>query len=121
VTVDPDIAAAAMVPVAFDPARATIRRFSIVAGHPDIVGAVPAVEAGLPDPSLVGCDGNHFNGTRRGWPNTDHNLSVGRSSRERDAADSDEDRLLDLHGVLLLEEESFLLSTQTQTLERKLW
>jgi hypothetical protein len=121
VAVNPDVAAAAMIPVALYPVSAVVRRLGIVAGYPDIVRAVPAVKAGLPDPTVMGCDGDDLNRTRRGWADADYDLCAGRGSRESDAGDRDEDGLPDLHGVFLLEEESFLLLGQTPILKRKLW
>ena len=66
VAFDPDVAAWAGAPVAFNPVGSAVGRLGPVAANPDVTAAVPAVVARLPNPAGMRRGGNDFYGTR-GW------------------------------------------------------
>jgi hypothetical protein len=78
VTFDPDVAAATVVPVAWNPAGVGVRWLNIVSGDPDVVVAVPAVIALVPGPTgvLVRRRGNNLDGTRWGWADANDDLGL---------------------------------------------
>jgi hypothetical protein len=79
----PDIASAAVVPVAFYPVGVGVGGRHVAAGDPDIGVAVPAVVAGVPGPIAVlgrRC-GDDFHRARWGRADADDNLSAGGRSK----------------------------------------
>jgi hypothetical protein len=74
----PDIAAAAVVPVAFNPAGVGMWGFDVGSGNPDVAFAVPAMIAGVPGPTgmLMWRRWDAFDDARR-WADADDNLRSG--------------------------------------------
>jgi hypothetical protein len=95
VAFDPDIATAAVGPVAFDPARTGAGGLLIGSGDPYVAVAVPAVVAGVPGPVAVfwwrGRD--YFTGPGRG-ADTDNNLSLCNASGEKNCAGNNREEFL---------------------------
>jgi hypothetical protein len=87
VAFDPDVTAAAVGPVAFNPASVGVGWFHVGSGNPDIAVAVPTVVAGVPGPvTMLGRRSrNDFVGACR-RPDADDDLGLGDASREEKAA-----------------------------------
>ena len=81
----PDVAAAAVVPVTFNPAGVGAGWGGVGARDPDVVGAVPAVIAGLPDIAGVRGYGDDLDRARRRWADADDDLRRGRCCCESEA------------------------------------
>jgi hypothetical protein len=88
----PDLAAALVTPLAWDPDGSGPGRFGVVALNPDVATAVPAVIAGFPNPIAMGAgwSGNDLDGTRRGRSDTDHNLGIGDARSQDDGSGDSE-------------------------------
>jgi hypothetical protein len=96
----PDLAAALAAPLARDPDGSRMGRFGVTAADPDVAMAVPAVIAGNPyPPAMWGCR-NNLPRTRRGWPNTNHDLRRGGCSQD-DGSGGSEKTSLQVHSSLL--------------------
>jgi hypothetical protein len=82
VSFHPDIAATAMCPVAFDPARMRMWRFFIPSRNPNVCVSIPALIAGMPGPvAMLRRWGRNYLALMVGWrPDTDHELRVGGNS-----------------------------------------
>jgi hypothetical protein len=78
--------------------------FNVRARNPDVVGTVPTVIAGLPDPAGVGRYRDDLDRTRRRRADANDDLCVSRGGREGDAKGCGEKWLLEFHEVI-----SFLL------------
>jgi hypothetical protein len=78
VTFDPDVAAVVLVPVTGDPVGVGVGRFDVGSGDPDVAVAVPTMVAIVPGPArvFVRGDRDHFDWTRRGRTDSDHDLGL---------------------------------------------
>jgi hypothetical protein len=78
VTFNPDVAAAALIPMAANPMGVGVGWLDIVSGNPHVTVAVPTVIAVVPGPAwvLVGWGRDYFNAMRRGRADTDDNLGL---------------------------------------------
>src|ERR1017187_8392050 len=92
----PDMAAAFLAPVAFNPDSSAMGWAGVVTVYPGIAVAIPAVVARNPDKALVWRRGDDFDGARRRWANADDDLRVGNANRQEEAADCDEKLFLHL-------------------------
>jgi hypothetical protein len=89
VSFDPDPAAAAMVPVSFDPTGVGVGWFDVGAGNPDVAVAVPTVIAGVPGPVTMlswGRRNDFVRAFRRS--DTDDHLSLCYTGREEKSTNS---------------------------------
>jgi hypothetical protein len=96
----PDLAAALAAPLARDPDGSGMGRFGVTAADPDVAMAVPAVIAGNPYPAAMWWCRNNLHWTRRGWPDTNHDLRRGGRSQDDDG-DGCEKTSLQIHTFLL--------------------
>jgi hypothetical protein len=78
VTFDPNVAAAMVVPVAFDPVGVGVGWFHVVSGNPDIAVVFPAVVAGVPGPVgvLVRWWRDDLNRARWWWTDANNDLGL---------------------------------------------
>src|ERR1700731_661845 len=74
----PDVPAALLAPLSRHPDGTGMRRPDVVAGNPDVMVAVPAIEASDPDPIEVSrwSRGHHHNRGRRWRPDPNDNLRL---------------------------------------------
>jgi hypothetical protein len=100
VAVVPDLAAALAAPVARDPDGSGMGRLGVTAADPDVAAAVPAVIAGNPDPAAMWGRGDNLYPTRRGRPDTNHDLRRGGRSQD-DGGGRSEKTSLQVHSFLL--------------------
>jgi hypothetical protein len=84
VAFDPDVATTSVGPVTIDPAGVGMGRTLINSRDPDIMGAVPAVIAGVPGPVAMLRRGrrNTFNRSRWWWSDTNNNLCLSNACGE---------------------------------------
>jgi len=99
----PDLAAALVTPLAWDPGGSATGRFGVAALNPDVATAVPAVIAGFPNPIAMGAgwSGNDFDRAWRRRPNTNHNLGIGDACSQDDGGCGSEQMMLEIHTFLL--------------------
>jgi hypothetical protein len=91
----PDVAAALLTPVAFNPDGVATRRTTVGSVGPDVGVAVPAVIAGGPDVAFS-CGGDDFDGSRGRRADADYELGVGSPDGKKEGACCGEELLL--HG-----------------------
>jgi hypothetical protein len=91
----PDIAAAAMIPVAIDPASVRVRWLHIRTGNPDVGVTVPTVISSVPGPvSVFGRRGR--DSLYRTWrrSNTDNHLGLGNAGGKKERAGNNREEFL---------------------------
>ena len=79
---DPYVFAATMRPMARYPVGVRVWRLGVRTRNPHVVGSVPAVVTGLPDPAGMWGWRRDFVGRRR-WPDGDVDLSAGGGDTDR--------------------------------------
>jgi hypothetical protein len=97
----PDLAAALGAPLARDPDGSGMGWFSVASADPDIAMAIPAVIAGNPYPATMWGRRNNLHWTRRGRPDTNHDLCMGGARSQDDGGDGCEKTSLQIHTFLL--------------------